>query len=209
MTASESVEPFESLGRNCEFGFVQRNLGYEPGGLLRWAVSRPGPLVALIRSEAEGLYRFENLTPFARDMVHDTLSGICFHSRMYSQDGVFLADEAERRAIWQTESEKIDYLKGKLLEQIQSGSKIFVYKNEPLLTDEDAENIASALRAKGPAQLLCVRDTDDLMPGEVRHHASNLWFGRIDRFAPRKQADDVSMEVWQALLMNALSLMRS
>ena len=28
---------FESLGENCELGFVQRHFGAEPIGLLRWA----------------------------------------------------------------------------------------------------------------------------------------------------------------------------
>lgn len=209
MTAGiEEIEIFESLGDNCEFGFVQRNLGHEPGGLLRWAISRPEPLARMIRSGGEGLYQFDHLVPSAPDMVDDLHSGLYFHSRMYSRDGVFLADEAERRAIWQEELQKVAYLTAKLMEQIESGSRIFVYKTNAPVSDDEAGAIAGALRARGPAQLLCVRHTGDMPVGAVRHGGANLWFGRIDRFAEYHQADDVSMAAWQTLLGNALAQIR-
>lgn len=209
MERIEDIEKFESLGDNCEFGFVQRNLGHEPGGLLRWAISRPDPLSRMIRSGGEGLYRFENLIPSAPGMVEDLHSGLYFHSRMHSRDGAFVAEEAERRAIWQDESQKVTYLTAKLMEQIRSGTRIFVYKTNGPVSDDDAENIASALRSIGPAQLLCVRHMGDLPLGEVRHSKDNLWFGQIDRFAAYSQADDVSMLAWQMLLRNALSQIRT
>ena len=40
------LNSFESLGDNCEFGFVQRKFGTEPAGLLRWAIASPAALVA-------------------------------------------------------------------------------------------------------------------------------------------------------------------
>lgn len=49
------VARFESLGDNCEFGFVQRRSGVEDGGLLRWAVSPPEALLKAIRSRFSGV----------------------------------------------------------------------------------------------------------------------------------------------------------
>lgn len=202
----QNIKVFESLGDNCEFGFVQRALGYEPGGLLRWAIAQPEALVKFIRLGCKELYKFENLSPSARDMVKDAGTGLFFHSRMISVDGVFVDNETTRKEIWEEESEKIDYLREKLLKQIQTGSKIFVYKTNGNVSESDAADLADALESSGPAKLLCVRQDDTRPVGEVYHHACNLYFGTIDRFAPYNRADDVSLEAWQTLLRNASAL---
>ena len=42
------IESYISLGDNCEFGFVQRNAGFEPSGLLRWAIAKPIDVVRFL-----------------------------------------------------------------------------------------------------------------------------------------------------------------
>lgn len=175
-------------------------------GLLRWAISKPEPLIRLIQSEGENLYLFENLSPSAPRMVRDAATGIAFHTKMFSENGKFLDDDATRRKIWENEREKIGYLKQKLFEDIRSGSKVFVYKCSDLASEGDALKLAQALREKGKAPLIWVRLEDDRPVGEVRHHADNLYFGSVDRFAHYSQASNVSIEAWQALLHNADAL---
>jgi hypothetical protein len=46
---------FESLGMTCEFGLVQRQLGLEPLGLLRFASITPDNLIALLNSDLAGV----------------------------------------------------------------------------------------------------------------------------------------------------------
>lgn len=46
---------FESLGDNCEFGFVHRRLSYEDGSLFRWARIDPWQLYAVLRSDFSGI----------------------------------------------------------------------------------------------------------------------------------------------------------
>ena len=202
----QNIEIFESLGDNCEFGFVQRQLGYEPGGLLRWAIAQPGVLAKFIRLGCKGLYKFENLSPSASDMVKDAGTGLFFHSGMISVDGVFADNEPTRKEIWESEYEKIDYLKEKLLKQIVTGSKIFVYKTNLNVSESEATDLADALESSGPARLLCVRQDDTRLVGDVYHYRHNLYFGTIDRFAPYNRADDVSLEAWKTLLRNASTL---
>ena len=45
----------ESIGRHCEFGFVQRKLGLEPTSLLRWAKTTRDHITAGLQFAFDGL----------------------------------------------------------------------------------------------------------------------------------------------------------
>lgn len=201
------IEAFESIGNNCEFGFVQRRLGHEEGGLLRWAIAQPEPLLALIRSGGENLYRFENLVPWTPTMVRDEGTGLGFHTKMLSNQRVFVDSEARRREIWAQENDKMTYLAQKFFALLAEGSKIFVYKTDGNFTDAQAEALAEAIAMRGPGRIMCVRADGDLPLGEVRHHGENLYFGAIDRFAPYQNANDLSFDVWLTILNSATAVM--
>lgn len=196
------ISRFESLGDNCEFGFVQRHLGVDPGGLLRWATTGPHLLPGLIRSEFDGIYHFENLTPSSRDMVRDAGSGVFFHSRMTSTDGVFDHSEAERRAIHGEEIGKIRYLVAKLLAALREG-RVFVLKHNRGLDVALVDSIAAAIAERGPGWLLNVTAQGELPVGEVAFVGRNVFTARVDRLAPYDKADDVSYEVWTGILARA------
>jgi len=86
---------FESLGDNCEFGFVQRQLGLESGGLFRWSVTSATSLITLLETRFEDLYRFENLVPTnSKNMIRDTATDIGFHTEMSVTGGSFDQDQA-------------------------------------------------------------------------------------------------------------------
>src|SRR6516225_7169551 len=101
---------FESLGDNCEFGFVQRANGYEDGGLFRWSISPLEKLILCFDENFKDLYLFENLEPSAPDMVRDIATGLMFHTQMHSIDGQFVLGEAARRGIYAREKSKMDHL---------------------------------------------------------------------------------------------------
>lgn len=207
------TEQFSSLGDNCEFGFVQRFLGVEPGGLLRWAITPPDALVKALDADLAGLYEYDNLTPAGSDMVWDTRFGLAFHTGMLSRDGAFTADEESRRKIFATEKEKVNYLSGKLLAEVTAGKKTFVYKCNAGISAEQLGAIGSAIARKGPGKLLHVTDRpglegdSELPMGKVRHLQGNIYIARIDRFAPYDKANEVSMDVWTAILQDALDKM--
>ncbi|WP_378944779.1 hypothetical protein [Paracoccus sp. R86501] len=198
---------FESLGSNCEFGFVQRHAGVEPGGLLRWAISPPQALAECIRNSFESIYKFENLFPSAPRMVKDNGSGLAFHTRMYSTDGNFdISDLEERKKIWIEESGKVFYLRDKLNSLLSSGEKTFVYKRNEGISRADLGNIGAAISERGPGRLLYVELDPDRKPGSVYRYGDNILIGVIDAFAPYSAANNASYDVWNEILSNAADL---
>lgn len=196
---------FESLGDNCEFGFVQRKSGVEDGGLLRWAISPPDALSAAIENDFAHVFEFENLVPSSPRMVRDLGSGLAFHSAMHSENGQFLLEEPERRKIWKDEYEKISYLSYKLLKTLNEGQKILVYKRNSGLSLEDIQPLAEAIRKKGTCRLLYVEADPQGPVGKVRQVSETLFIGTIDKFAPYIAASDCSYDVWNEIIQDMLS----
>jgi len=197
------LEKFESLGDNCELGFVQRFSGVEAGGLLRWAIVPPEALISAIRGNFEQVFEYENLTPSAPDMVRDEKYGLAFHTQMHSQNGIFHDTEEKRREIHAGEKQKIDYMAEKLRGLLRTGEKIFVYKRNVGVDAETALEIGRAISEKGPGKLLYVTTLGNQPIGTVRCVSENLFEGRIDRFADYAKADDVSQQVWGQILKDA------
>jgi hypothetical protein len=69
MLASAQALRIESLGDNCELGFVLRHLGVEAGSLFRWAAMKPEQLLMKLRADFDGMYEFANLSPLRPAMV--------------------------------------------------------------------------------------------------------------------------------------------
>lgn len=202
-----NISKFESIGENCEFGFVQRNLNYEAGGLLRWAFCPPDELAEAIENRFSGLYEFENLTPSADDMVRDARYNLFFHTKMYSENGEFKLDAEQRLEIHRDEKEKSVYLIQKFIETVEANQHIFVFKRNGEIYDEQVRRIHRALSAIRPSRLLWVDDAEDGDVGSVVQLDDGLVKARIDRFAPHHQADDVSQKVWEQILEQAETLL--
>lgn len=198
--AQNVIARFESLGDNCEFGFVQRQLGYEDGSLFRWTVSPFHPLVKSLNSSFEGMYQFEHLEPSAPDMVKDRLTGLAFHTKMYSKDGVFIASEEEWRKIYEDEISKITYLKEKFFKNLLNKARFFVFKSNNNINKADADALFAAMRKHGEAQFLCVRHDSAAMDVTVQRNEEGYWEGNIHRFAPYSRADDIAYEDWFRLI---------
>ena len=204
---------FESLGANCEFGFVQRRAGLEPPGLLRWAMATsPAALTAAIKGDFAGIFAFENLVPFNEGMVLDRALGLAFHSALRSvaaPNGFVFADpEEDRRDLYRFEQARIAGLLEGIRTTMREGSRIFVFcKYHGVMTPHEIAYLFAALRERGPARLLIVSlATPDKPAGSMIAHVPGLLHGRIDRFAPGDHADDVSFALWQTLCRRALEM---
>jgi hypothetical protein len=204
---------FESLGANCEFGFVQRAAGVETPSLLRWAmVASPAALTAGLDDNFEGLFAYENLMPFNAEMAFDRHFNMAFHSalRGVRQGGgyVFADPEEDRRDLHRFELERIIALRDSLRASLASGARMFVYhKYFGALAPREIAHLFAALRKHGPVRLMVVSlATAEFPPGTVREHVPGLLHGYIDRFAPGERADDVSFPLWQALCTRALEM---
>jgi hypothetical protein len=207
---TEILSAFCSLGDNCEFGFVQRKFGVEPGDLLRWALASPKAVAAGLKDRFRGIYIYDQLVASADDMVHDKSYDIQFHSKLRSErvEGGrrYIAPESERHAIHRDELPKIQHLARKLLEQLESADKIFVYKRNSRVTDGEIDELREQLRAYNPRNLLLLVGTHDKLPGSVWLSGTGLLMASIDRLAPYDHADDVSYNIWLEICEKAYAL---
>jgi hypothetical protein len=102
---------FDSLGQNCEFGFIQAANHFGEGSLLSFAlVDSANAVIRLLEQRMEGLYARDRLAPIGDGpLVRDRHYGIAFHSRIYVHDGVPMP-EAGRDAAYADDLSKITYL---------------------------------------------------------------------------------------------------
>ncbi len=194
---------FESLGENCEFGLVQRRCGSEPLGLLRFASAPLPKLLNGLKHRFAGMGGIDQLDVQAAAseyLVIDRRFGFLYHPWVLI--GEAAPDDIKRR-----EAMRLPFLRRKMLEDLREGRKIFVYHGMRELSDAEAIELQSAIRAYGPGVLLWVELSDDAPPpGSVETIRPGLLKGHIDRFAPGEDAHDFSLNCWLDICRNAYAL---
>lgn len=191
---------FESWGRDCEFGFVQRRLGTDPADLFRFSNPTPEALSRLISSDFAGFgdkcyVSLDEQTPRREWYVVDHDTKIQRHSHIF--EGDMPKDKVEKAArIWTR------MLREKTVTEIASGRKLYVLKtSEDDLTLEAVSEVAKALRSKGSSWLLWVEAgapvgfCDVAMEGLIR--------ARIDRVCERGLEHQFSLAGWITVMCQA------
>ena len=196
---------FESLGENCEFGFVQRHFGAEPLGLLRFSGVAIDQLIDALNHDFEGVGRpDQTVVQLSSDGFEyastDIRYGFSSHSLVLSKD----ARPAEAAALIER---RAAFLRRKMLEDLRTAAKIYVFQSSTEIARETMSSLSAALRRHGPSWLLCVRpDQDSAVQGHVAPLEDGLMVGYLDRTG---KVDDVwapSHGVWMRLLRQALKL---
>ena len=199
---------FESVGENCEFGLVQRACEAEPLGLFRFSSTFLRPLIHGLDNGFEGLGKPENVDPRLEGeaprefMIHERAYGLVYHSFVY---------EGDRSADVMREQEavRLKFLRGKFMEELQRAEKIFVYKRNTPIPEEEILPLCLAVRRHGDNTLLWVVPAErDRPPGTMEVMMPGLLKGYIDRFAPEDNAHDFSFDGWMRVCANALVLAR-
>lgn len=214
LLGSDQILRIESLGDNCELGFVLRRLSCETGSLLRWASVQPKALLAMLRANFAGTYEFRNLEPLRHDMVTDTRYGVGWHSALKSEPVGgklgFVDDELKRRKIHADEARKIRYLISKFTARAKLGGLIFVIKaNDGIGKDviDEIFEAVSAVADNARIALMEMQASDDpALIGTVAQQRPGLLRGYVSRFAPYAEANAVDMNAWTAVLDAALGL---
>jgi hypothetical protein len=209
MPAKEFMLHFESLGDNCEFGLVQRRCGAEPLGLLRFTNMPVGQLVRGVHNDFDGLGELQNLEvslaggPKPEYAVRDRTFALTFHTFIY-------AGEADEEALPRQQSNRLKFLRRKMLEDFANGEKIFVCKRNKPLSEAEIMPLHAALNQHSRNTLLWV------VPADIAHEAGaveqimpGLLKGYVDHFAPYENAHDLSFEVWLSVCANAWQLAQS
>ena len=199
---------FESMGNNCEFGMVQRRLGAEPLGLLRWVGILPDPLARALHGGFDGWGDLET-TQVKLDertgewYVLDSAHGSTMHT--FIKEDAF-ADDPDR--LKRTMANRIVFLRRKFLEDLSLGHKIFLYKFSNPITAAQIEAIRAGVAKYGNNTFLLVRPADAAHPpGSVEQADGNLLIGYMDSFVVQDgNWDGLSMATWLAVLRRAHAL---
>lgn len=202
MATTDLFKRFESLGDNCEFGFVQRHYGVEPVTLLRWAGTDLDGLIHAFQQGFADLYRLEDLRPVTRFLVSDTKYRINFHTDMpIVEDGGRLSFDPEGlKATYSQERRKVGFLRDQFLDSLEAGDRIYLYKAADPPSWDKIEALHAALNAYGPQRLLVVFPaTPELPYGEVKLAAKGLKVAGIYRLAPHAHAEDAPFEAWSSI----------
>ncbi len=193
MDAADFIGLFENLGDDCEFGFVQRQCGAEPLGLLRFAFLEPWDLLRALKTRFEGMGAPENLQHFLVEgeyIIRDTRSGLAYHT--WQMQGS--VDEA---ALLPQHAAHMAFLVRRLVRQLADASRIFVWKRAGEAAGAEAAALHAALGAYGPNTLLWIAKADEgHAAGSVERIAPGLLRGNLARFAPAYDADELFLEQW-------------
>ncbi len=210
--AAALMARFESLGEDCEFGFVQRQYGIEPLGLFRFAgAGHMRNLLRLIETDLDGLGEPGSLSARLLNAVlyrtpepplvipeffmTDERLGFIFHTFRGPDQ------ETEAEAIAANE-QKLRYLKRKFIEDLEDGEKIWLLKDGSRGDINEAFAFLDVLQRKGPNRLFWVTRVVEGRPsGSVEWIAPNLLRGYSGGSHHDAQVFDAGL--WLRLCQNA------
>ena len=197
----DTLQHFESLGDDCEFGVVQRFAGLEPLGLLRFAfIPYPG-LLALLEHGLDRLGEPHD-TALSRDprgeiVVEIPSLGARYHTDIFGRPG-------EEPAILHDQLARLRLLGRKFREDLQAADKIFVRKGADSSDLPAMRTLLAALRRHGNATLLWLTVAGGTEPiGTVEVIEPGLLRGHIDRFAAFFDQPDLNVEAWLEICRGA------
>ena len=204
LSDAQIVSHFESLGDNCEFGFLQRELGLEPLSLLRWAgVYLDGLLRAFMDDfdPGDALQITLDAKPAGAEyMVRVQPFGWLMHTFVHPETQPvekMLKDQIRR----------FRFLASKLIEDLEAGEKIFVFRRNEPIVDDSILALHDALNWYGLNTLLWVVEAEgDNEPGSARWLRPGLIQGYVARLAPRSNGAFLSQPTWRQVCRSAFDL---
>jgi len=187
----EALMHMQSLGINCEFGFLQRACSAEPLGLFRWTFAPLGKLVPALEQEFRGLTHGNALNVKMNDdsefVIEDPVYGFRHHSFLFASQGATLA------MVKRGELLRVAMLTMSLLEEMREQRKLFVYHDADHSTLNDVRRLLAALKRYGPNTLLwIVGPKPDARVGEVRWIEPGLIEGTVSGF--QRSVDNIVPE---------------
>ncbi|HVZ09696.1 hypothetical protein [Rhodopila sp.] len=196
---------FESVGDNCELGLVQRLAGAEPLGLLRFAGA---PLRSFLRALSN---RFDGIADPASIRIHEENGEYMVKLNRYDfyYHAHIKTSETTPEALHAQQSRTVGFLAQKLISDLESPSKILVFRqNEPLLA-ADLMDLRIALDRCGPSTLLWVQAAcPGHPPGTVAVADGRLMIGYVNRLAPREDVPNLHLPSWLSVLRKAHAIWR-
>jgi hypothetical protein len=205
------VSAFESLGDNCEFGLVQRRLGADPLGLLRFSAVSLETLFQLLHNEFRDLANLDCLEVECQPLESGDSEYLIYNSLYNLRYHTFsLASQHSLEQVTRRELGRLKLASRALLERLRDGSRILVFKHSPDLSEGELLALWLAIQEFGPTTLLSVAvATGDNVAGSVKVVRENLLRGFVSGYAPYDNAgagDDAS---WLLVCQEAYRLWQS
>ena len=179
--AETVLAAFQSLGANCELGLAQRHYRVEPPlSLFRWSGTTFEQLLAGLMSRFVGLG-----DPHSTSLVWDTYDYklstpyLNLHTTTVENPA-----DVDREALLTAGRATLRLLRRKLLHDIATANSIFVYRSrETPMTEDRMHLLHAAIRAIGPASLLCVTvDPDGHQGDDLVDLGDGLYMAHMDQF---------------------------
>ncbi|TXN78285.1 hypothetical protein [Methylobacterium sp. WL8] len=198
---TERLGSFQSLGGNCEFGFVQRACGAESSGLLRFNFT---PLDDLIRALETNFDSYGSSGDLRIEKTETDYYYCASRSYNFWMNTAHAVGDIDPEVLLVKEYGRIAHLKNKFLLELAAGSKILVRKVGPGESESDFDRLAQAIWRHGPSTLLRVTEEgSDWICKPVRSVAPLILEGSVRRFAPLEKAWDIDIEPWARLCDSA------
>jgi hypothetical protein len=198
LTPQELLSRFESLGQSCDFAYAQRELGIEPIGLLRWGA------IETHRAYLGILHRFAGMEDGSSIRVYmppgeeeywsnEKIYDMNFHTQI-------MRGQQSPEAIAERERRRLPFLQRKLLEDIDSGEKIFILKRPHPMHDAEALAIWAVLNLYAPITLLYISPHPEAEPGAIDIIGPALFRGYVDQ----SRHEGPTTQTWLSACANAL-----
>lgn len=200
MTPADVAGCCESIGRNCEFGLVQRRYGLEPVSLLRWG---GGPIAGLVRAIntsffglAEAVTGEPEPSPVHLERRRWLLTCLMFDLKFHVETDMAVmtaqeaANQAKARMKWQAH---------KFLDRLRVGAGVLVYSSRELRSVDDAGPLVDAIRRRGSPRMLIVTEGGG---GKVRDTDwPDVWAAEIPRLTELLAASRADYAAWDRVLV--------
>ena len=216
LTVSDLVNRFESLGRHCEFGLVQRMCSCEPLSLLRFSGL---PYRCLLHGLRNGFAEID-ATPDVEVNV-DEGGGewmVVNHRYEMSYHTFISPKQIDAASLLHQQRRALRFKRDKLKEILATGEKLFVVRDPQGITEASARPLLNILRGYGTNYLLFVSDQTGNPPGTVEALSPHLFMGSLDSVAIGADEreivgratwlSDAAMSAWISICAHAYRLWR-
>jgi hypothetical protein len=202
MSLADFAGQFECLGHKCEFGTIQRKLGAEPLGLLRYAQ-------VVTHRLAEGLRDgFNHITSASthiliRNDPHPVFKAHEEYYYLWYSTGR-VPNETAADLVHAEQCRKFTFLRRKFVEDLKLGEKIFTLSRSEHMTEPEALAVFCALNLHARNTLLWTVWGDPSRAGRVEQLQPGFLLGHLGETDPVTVYG--SVDAWLSVMVNAWTL---
>jgi len=174
---------------------VQRRFDAEPLGLLRWASTPYTSLIQLLATRFASLSSSQTTklttNEFADEWIlYDEVSGVSLHTYVRSKT-------SQAELFLDKQLKHVRRLREKLIDDLETGEKIFVYSAGSRPTSEERmRRLQRLMRGYGPVTLLWVSVAAGQPPGTIKVMTDGLLHGFIERHGRVGARWDIVFDGW-------------